>query len=397
MTLLESEIFNEGSSNSTPEQWKEFGLWAKFSKVPNFNKRFRLHCRHLWSNVIHAHKEAQKKIQGEYNISETFSRSSKNKLDKANEITKNVAIGNKFEGYYHVFEPQCFKNSFGETVVDFFVLRNVKVIEDSRMIVSQYYNHNLDNKKHQSKEFKKELVEHFGAFTGNNNEPYTTANTASSHNRDHLKCVQELIQGLQPLSDVVNGYIRDTYPALYIKMRKLDLGPNVPKSFGAFPTVAVNFNIISQFHRDLKDHRDSLCVVCPLGIFEGGQLVFPELKLIIHARQGQAIAFRSNILVHGNLPVIAGIRHSVVFFIHATSIKQNRKFGTLFNNTDPDHSDSEIDVGMNNNSKKLGASKKHTIQNKKYSKSSKSGLQSRKVKNSRRSYLGKYNCIINYL
>ncbi|CAG8819696.1 22696_t:CDS:1, partial [Gigaspora rosea] len=161
ITLLESEIFNKGSSNSTSEQWKEFGLWANFSKVPNFNKRFRLHCRHLWSNVIHAHKEAQKKIQGEYNISETFSRSSKNKLDKANEITKNIAIGNKFEGYYHVFEPQCFKNSFGETVVDFFVLRNLKVIEDSRMIVSQYYNHNLDNKKHQSKEFKKELVEHF--------------------------------------------------------------------------------------------------------------------------------------------------------------------------------------------------------------------------------------------
>ena len=123
--------------------------------------------------------------------------------------------------------------------------------------------------------------------------------------------------------------------------------------------------------------------------------MFSELKLIIHAREGQAIAFRSNILVHGNLPVIAGIRHSIVFFIHATSIKQNRKFGTLFRNTDPDNSDSEINVHMNNN--KLGASKKRTKQNKKRSKTSKSGSRSRKVKNSRRSYLGKHNCyIINY-
>jgi hypothetical protein len=139
-------------------------------------------------------------------------------------------------------------------------------------------------------------------------------------------------------------------------------------------------------------------VVCPLGTFEGGQLVFPELKLIIHAREGQAIAFRSNILVHGNLPVIAGIRHSIVFFIHATSIKQNRKFGNLFHNTYQNNLYSEIDVSMNYNSKKLEASKKHTMQNKKKSKSSKSSLQLPKIKNSRRSFLSKYNCYIkNYL
>ncbi|CAG8711811.1 6173_t:CDS:1, partial [Gigaspora rosea] len=152
-------------------------------------------------------------------------------------------------------------------------------------------------------------------------------------------------------------------------MAKLNLGPNVPKSFGAFPTIAINFNVISQFYRDLKDHRNTLCVVCPLGSFEGGQLIFPELKLIIYAKQGQAIAFRSNILVHSNLPVISGVRHSVVFFIHATSIKKNRKFETLFHNTDQDNSDC---VGINNSGKKLRVSKKRAIYNKKYSKSTKS-------------------------
>ncbi|CAG8514574.1 4053_t:CDS:2 [Acaulospora colombiana] len=34
-----------------------------------------------------------------------------------------------------------------------------------------------------------------------------------------------------------------------------------------------------KFHRDLKDHRNTLCVVCPLGTFEGGHLAFPEIKL----------------------------------------------------------------------------------------------------------------------
>ncbi|CAG8848864.1 17785_t:CDS:2, partial [Gigaspora margarita] len=34
-----------------------------------------------------------------------------------------------------------------------------------------------------------------------------------------------------------------------------------------------------------------------------GELVFSELKLVVHTKQGQAIAFRSNLLVYGNLPI----------------------------------------------------------------------------------------------
>ncbi|CAG8827674.1 14791_t:CDS:2, partial [Gigaspora rosea] len=64
MTLLKSEIFNKGSSNSTPEEWKEFGCGLIFKE----------------------------KIQKEYNISGMFSQSSTNKSDVAKEATKDVAI-----------------------------------------------------------------------------------------------------------------------------------------------------------------------------------------------------------------------------------------------------------------------------------------------------------------
>ena len=69
-------------------------------------------------------------------------------------------------------------------------------------------------------------------------------NTASTHCQEHQECVQDLIQGLQPLSDIVNNYLDNTYPALYAKIKKLNLGPNVPKSFGVFLTVSINFNSI---------------------------------------------------------------------------------------------------------------------------------------------------------
>ncbi|RIB30963.1 hypothetical protein C2G38_2237906 [Gigaspora rosea] len=195
-------------------------------------------------------------MQEVYNISEAFGQPKNYKLDVAEKTTRDVAIGKKLEGYYHVFNPQCFRNSFDEVVVNFFDLVKSTSEEDTIAVVDKYNSHNLnkDNKLHRSNEFKKGLVEHFGAFTGNNNEPYTTTYTASNHCSEHRKCVRELISGLQLLSNAVNSYLQETYPALYAKMAKLDLGPNVPKSFSTFPTIAINFNVISQFHRDLKDH-----------------------------------------------------------------------------------------------------------------------------------------------
>ena len=112
------------------------------------------------------------------------------------------------------------------------------------MVVNQYYDHTRTHPFYQSKNFAKDLSEHFCGFTDSNNELYTTANTVSSHCREHLRCVQMLIKGLQPLSNAVNDYFNNTYPVLYAKMKRLNLGPNVPKSFRAFPTVAINFNAI---------------------------------------------------------------------------------------------------------------------------------------------------------
>ena len=74
--------------------------------------------------------------------------------------------------------------------------------------MDQYYQHTLSVKSHQSKQFKKDLIEHFGEFADSNNMPYTTANTTSSHCKEHQECVQNLIQGLQPISGSVNKHLK---------------------------------------------------------------------------------------------------------------------------------------------------------------------------------------------
>ena len=322
LKLLESEIFNlnesEEDQNQNKKHWREFTSWARFIG-PNCEKKFHNHCSKLWKKISNA---SSKRSSNNYVEKITLE-------DIAINTTKKVAEGKNLEGYYHVKEPQCFKNALGETMVDFFKLPDSTVAGDTYMVVDQYYDHTRQNSSHGSSGFKKGYSEHFGTFTCSNIEPYVTQNTTSSHCLDHQLCVQNLIEGLQPLSNNVNNYLQTTYPNLYAKMKELDLGPNVPKSFGGFPTIAINYNTISQFHRDPKDHPNTLCVVCPLGSFTGGELVFPELKLVIHAKQGYAIAFRSHILVHGNLEVTLGRRHSVVFFVHSNVIKQHRSFGEL--------------------------------------------------------------------
>ena len=353
------------SDVNNEQLWKEFTEWGHFNKVKNF----RHHCINVYKKVQNAYKQellAQKKP---LDFDEILQTHSNDKLIIADEETKKAAGSSHIKGYKYIVDPVIIKNANGETLIDFFDLTNPSNIETTQNAVNQYYHNNLENPTHQSKYFKNSKIEHFGCFTDNNLLPYITANTAASHNKNHQECVQKLIEGLQPLSNEVNNYLEKTYPILYAKMMKLDLGPNVTRSFGGFPTASINFNSICQFHQDLKDHHNTLCIVCPLGTFEGGQIAFSELKLAFNVKQGQAIAFRSCLLVHRNFEIINGEWHSVVFYIHHSSIKQGRLFSSLnsFNNWSLDNISNN---GIKQLSPKLNSSKN--------------------LKNSRRGDIGKY-------
>ncbi|CAG8799797.1 4813_t:CDS:2, partial [Gigaspora rosea] len=88
------------------------------------------------------------------------------------ETTKKVASDIYLDSYKYISKPQCFKNAISEALVYFFDLTNPLATETAQNI---------------------------------------------------------------PISDAINNYFGITYPTLYIKMKKLNLGPNIPKSFGIFP------------------------------------------------------------------------------------------------------------------------------------------------------------------
>jgi hypothetical protein len=44
-------------------------------------------------------------------------------------------------------------------------------------------------------------------------------------------------------------------------------------------------------------------------------VIFQQLNIRVKLKPENILAFRSNLLIHGNLPYF-GVRHSLVFFIH---------------------------------------------------------------------------------
>ena len=158
----------------------------------------------------------------------------------------------------------------------------------------------------------------YQTFWSIHKKQFTSSNTASTHNIDHQKCVDDLISNLKPLSDSVNRFLQSNYLEYYAQLSELNWGPFGPRSFGVFPMIAVNFNTISDFHWDEHDDPNSLCCLVALGDYEGGELYFPRFEIVIPLKPGQVVAFSSRLLLHGNFYVTKGIRHSIVYFIHDT-------------------------------------------------------------------------------
>ena len=95
--------------------------------------------------------------------------------------------------------------------------------------------------------------------------------------------------------------------------------------------IAINYNSISNFHWDEHDEPNCLCCLVALGDFDRGELIFPQLQIIVLLRPEQVVAFPSRLLLHGNLPVTRGIRHSIVYFIHSGFFHNLRDFSQVYN------------------------------------------------------------------
>ncbi|RHZ69315.1 hypothetical protein Glove_284g145 [Diversispora epigaea] len=244
----------------------------------------------------------------------------------------------------HCFDnPGCIVDQNNRTLIHLENIDDKNALFQATEAVNKYYFHLMDDKAHRSKDFCKNRVEHFGAYRRFTSLPYTSANTASGHNLAHRPCVDNLLFSLVPLSTYVNKFIQDNYENMYLKLRNLSWGPFAPKPFGIFPMIAINFNALSNYHWDKLDAPNCLCCLVPLGNFQGGELYFPQLHTLIPLQPGQVVAFSSHYLLHGNFPLVNGIRHSVVYFVHNILFQEEDNL----NNMEIDNAELNLELKTN--------------------------------------------------
>ncbi len=318
LKLIDTEIIGSSVVDKPASKcsWVAFGKWLGFKSHDKPLKRKQI-CHHIklkWKNL---------------NAATSLKKITKKKMKLISSARKIKSI-NELVHFQYVKNSECITDLSGRTLIHLKQLEDLDAVRLATNAINEYYFHLVKDDSHQSKSFRKDFVEHFGAYTLKNLFPYTSVETACTHNTDHLVCVNKLIQGLKPLSDSVNQFAKNSYNDLYLKLKKMSWGPFAPQLFGIFLMIAINFNIISDYHWDANDEPNCLCFLVPLGDFEGGELCFPELQIVIPLQPGQVVAFASQLLLHGNLPIIKGIRFSIVYFVHATFFQHHRDFSKVY-------------------------------------------------------------------
>ncbi|CAG8757928.1 19358_t:CDS:2, partial [Racocetra persica] len=247
--LRETYVSIEGSSPNTTNKrlWVAFGQWLglKGQDGPLKRKHIRQHL-------------SDRDFQDLFDIATAFN----TRREKAS-------------------EPECITDLSGRTLVHLEQLDDYNTIILATNTVNNYYFHTLEHLSHRSNEFWTNFIEHFRAYTRNNLLPFTSSNTASTHNIDHHEYINKLLQDLKALSDC-------------------------QPPFGVFPMIAINFNTTSDYYWDEHDEANSLCVLVALGDYEEGELCFPQLQMVIHLRPEQIIVFASRLLLYAYIK--AGIK-----------------------------------------------------------------------------------------
>jgi hypothetical protein len=321
--LAESII--KGTKNQTnTEKWINFGKWLEL-KEPVSKRDVQQHLRAQWKRFSHvAEVRNSKVLEISKEILEIEHKKSKVKKDKMIVSARDENI----KRFRYVTNSECIVDNCNKTLVHLGKLDDDNAVIEATKAVNSYYFHMIKNPTHRSKNFWKNLAEVFGALISYNDLPYTSCDTCSSHNIEHLDCVNNLLCALQPISNSVNRFVNKYYEHYYTKLSKLSLGPFVPRPFGIFPAIVINFNIISNYHWDSNDDPNGLCFLIALGDFEGGELCFPQLQILVKLKPGQVVAFPSYLLLHGNLPILNGIRFSIVYFVHKFFL--SKKFDAIY-------------------------------------------------------------------
>ena len=192
--------------------WISFGKWLGIEKLP-IKKKVKKVIKNKWRKLQHGliYQNNQDIVLDINTIGDDF-KCKNNLIKSANENNNTL---DKLKNYYYLTKSECIVDQNNQTLIHLDSINNNNAILQATKAVNDYYFHTLENPSHRSDSFWDDMAEHFGAYRTYNQFPYISAEMASSHNQNHLECVNKLIIALEPLSNCVNQFVKENYNNLY--------------------------------------------------------------------------------------------------------------------------------------------------------------------------------------
>jgi len=139
---------------------------------------------------------------------------------------------------------------------------------------------------------------------------------------------EEFVNAAKPLWDYADGVMKNVFAGCYRFCAQYPLPDCLQRKAGPWMGMAINRGTIEPVcckeHRDVLSAMYGVSCLCPLGNYEGGNVILWELQVEVELRPGDLLFFPDHLITHSNSSAV-GIRHSLVAFMRQAMMIWLRK------------------------------------------------------------------------
>jgi hypothetical protein len=148
--------------------------------------------------------------------------------------------------------------------------------------------------------------------------PYASQPFISSQFGEDGGSAIEFMSSTDDLWKRMSHYLEVLFPSAFKDITTHKLPDGMFSLAGAYMGCVVNIqddesSVETKIHRDVRERPFAPSCLCPVGEYEGGDLVLWELRTVVELRPGDLFFFPDSLIHHFNEAVI-GERHSIVAF-----------------------------------------------------------------------------------
>jgi hypothetical protein len=144
------------------------------------------------------------------------------------------------------------------------------------------------------------------------NEPRESGNF-----KDDGEVAEWFVEEMEPLWIKASDILGNILPRVRKDYSITQLPEDLRRKAGVWMGMAVNigssdYPVATKPHRDVNSATYGMSCLYPLGNFKGGEVILWDLQVTVVLQPGDLLFFPDHLIIHSNMEVTDGVRHSVV-------------------------------------------------------------------------------------